>query len=155
MIYKIRLRRPLLLIGLALALISAAACQQDREQQDRRVHDQVHFPRGEEALTAGDYDAAIDAFERSIEAVPNDPRPYRWLVESHLRRGDLDAVEPKLESMLARDPQSACVHYALAYLVLKRRDLDTALAEAEEAVALDPGLGHAPVSYTHLTLPTN
>ncbi|MFH1144896.1 MAG: CHAT domain-containing protein [Candidatus Eisenbacteria bacterium] len=109
----------------------------------------VHFPQAESARMAGDYDAAVEAYLKSIAAEPRDPRPYFGLVESHYRRGDLDAVEPLLVEMSAHGPdsvlaptQAACVRYGFACLAMRRQDLDGALAEALRTLALDPTLGH-------------
>ena len=138
---------PLACVGLALVCVALGlGCEPSPPATPR---EEVHYPQGEAARLAGDYDAAIDAYLLSIETEPHDPRAYYGLVDAHARRGDLDAAEPSLRSRLAADADNACVRYGLGCLAVKRGDLDTALAEARYAIAQDPHLGHG-----HLLLGT-
>ncbi len=127
--------------GLALLLVaSGLACER---RPPAGVREEIHFPKAEAARLAGDHDAAIAGYLRSIRAAPQDPRPYYGLVQSHARRGNLDAAASILDSMLAADPRNACVHYGLGCLAVRLQDLPAALEAANRAVDLDPRLGHA------------
>jgi len=87
-------------------LLAAVHCDRHAGVDTR---ERIHYPRGEEARLAGDYDTAISEYLKSIAAAPRDPRSYFGLVEAHLRRGDLDSVEPILRAMLETDPRNPCV----------------------------------------------
>ncbi len=126
---------------LALAIIAGIVYVQKHEAPPP-VRESEHFPRGEAAYFAGDYDAAIAAFLESIAAQPRDPRPYYRLVDAHARRGDLDAVEPVLLSLLAADSTNARAYYGLGALAVRREDLDAGLRAGRRAVALDPFFGY-------------
>ncbi|MCK4413498.1 MAG: CHAT domain-containing protein [Candidatus Eisenbacteria sp.] len=138
----LNLRAALLVALIAFLGLSATLLPGCGEQYPAPAREEVHFPQAEAARRAGDYDAAIAAYRRSIAVEPDDPRPYFGIVESHARRGDLTAVEALLDSLALADPHNASVHYGLACLAVKRQDLETALAEARQTIALDAGLGH-------------
>ncbi len=138
-------RRAWFLAGAVLVLLVLAGglLHFFRDRPPPLQRDDVHFPPGEVAYFAGDYEAAIASFKQSIEVAPRDPRPYYRLVDACFRQGDLPAAEVFLRSLLAADPENARAHYGLGCLALKRQDLPAARAEAERAAGLDRHFGHA------------
>lgn len=129
--------------GLLILVAAAVLVRTDRPPRREPHRDETHFPKGEAAYLAGDYDTAIECFTKSLQAEPRDARPYYRLVDSHARKGDLDAAERLLRSLVASDPQNARAHYGLGCLALKRQDLEAARAAAEHAARLDPSFGYA------------
>ena len=128
---------------LALGLLFVSARLYRHGRHHTHACEATYFPQGQAAFVSGRFDAAIEAFQKSIQTAPNDPHPYRQLIEAYARKGDPNGAEPFLRSRSAAEPRNACVHFALGKLVLARHDLDAALAEARQAVALDPHLGYA------------
>jgi CHAT domain-containing protein len=137
-------RRILLRTVLLACLLGCAALFVLPHMHPRRADPDTHFfPQGEVAYLAGDYDAAIALFSKSIEAKPHDARPYYRLVDSYAQKNDLAAAEGILHSMLAADPKNARAHYGLGCAALKRENPDAALAEARLAAELDGDFGYA------------
>lgn len=131
-------------LTLGLLLLLAGLTLGCEERQPPFPREETFFPKGEEARLSGDYDTAIDAYLKSIETEPLDPRPYYGFVDSHARKGELETAEVTLRSMLeeGQDLLNARIHYGLGSVAVRSQNLEKALEEAQLAVSLDPSLGH-------------
>ena len=85
---------------------------------------------------AGDIDAAIDDYTRSLELAPDDPRVLSNRAEAHYDAGDDDACIADAERAMALDPEDPdpIVHLGEALIRLGR--IAEARAFAERAAAL-------------------
>ncbi len=92
----------------------------------RRLLGQAHAAKGEPAL-------AEDAFERTIDMAPTDPRAYLQLAELRVRNGDNEGALVVLENLLARTPENEAAQQAIARIQFSSEDWD-ALGETAERI---------------------
>lgn len=103
--------------------------------------DSESFARGMQAFEAGDWEAAISAFEEHLRNQPNSADAAYHIGEAYLRLEDFEAARDSFEQAIAIDQQ-----FAPGYL--GRAQADLALGEAgsgpitdlNTAVLLDPNL---------------
>ena len=93
-------------------------------------------------------DEALEAYARGLELEDR----LKHMVS---RRNVLTGVDAFVNRVIKRQPDNAKAHAVLALLRLAEQKYPAAAAAAERSLAIDPRQARAPVSYTHLTLPTN
>lgn len=81
--------------------------------------------RGDQLRTQGDYDDAIDAYQRATSLNPADPEPYAGLGASYMGKGWNEDAIALLQKTIALAPDHYWAHRLLgnAYLNLQRYDL--------------------------------
>jgi tetratricopeptide (TPR) repeat protein len=102
--------------------------------------------RGTTFVSQGEYDRAIQNFERAIHLNPNDPLNYKALALTYSHKGvnldhagDLDGAIREYREAIDLFPDSAQVHYKLCRALRDKGDFDAALQELQQASALDRG----------------
>ncbi len=75
-----------------------------------------HLERAYAALRSKDYDAAIAAFRRALDAGARRPAVYKDLAYTYLKVGENEAARDEFEQAMRLDPQD--VHVALEYAFL-------------------------------------
>lgn len=106
------------------------------------------FNTGKEALTAKNYDAAIDAFKKGVELDANQHVIWANLADAYLAQAAAKsgadqqaAVEQGLEAYqkaIALKPDEAPYHNNYALALAKAKKIDEAKAELTKAAQLDP-----------------
>ena len=112
-----------------------AALALDRGEVPAEVHQIV----ARAAWIRGDIPAAAAAYERAIEAAPDEPGPYLGMGVLAARTGDLPAARATFDRGLARLPDSADLAYNAGLVRALEGDLDVAIAGFERALVLAPG----------------
>ena len=94
--------------------------------------------RGEAAFEAGDYAAAIAAYNAALALNPNFAEAYNDRGLAHFRRDENDLAIADYEHALALRPDyaNALTNHAIA--IFDRGDYDAVIAETSRAIELDP-----------------
>jgi tetratricopeptide (TPR) repeat protein len=128
----------------AAALLRYAAALPD--QADRSLYISAAASRYREA---GDHKAAVRAFERASEMLPDDDQLRRDLDEertalsveratAEAADGDVTGAERRLRALLATQPHDLGAHLALARILASGKKLDAAAEHLREALANAP-----------------
>ena len=88
----------------------------------------------------GMVDAAIQAYELSLESDPTSIETQEELAMAYLLRGRMAEAERILKGILVLNEGSAKAHNSLGWIALKRRDVSLAREHFEKALQLDPDL---------------
>ena len=123
--------------------------------------DPGHYPwayyLGVVRVPLGKLNEAASAFRRAVALKPNDV-PARLALADVLRQlGQPDESREAYQRIIRDHPGSAVAHYGLGRVHAGEGDLPRAVEQFQKACDLFPEYGashYAPVSYTHLTLPT-
>jgi tetratricopeptide (TPR) repeat protein len=83
------------------------------------------------AFARGDYDEAIAAYHRVIEADASFGLAYQGLAEAHSRKGELDQAIEAIHRAIAVDPDESLYHTSLSRFL----QMQGKIPEAEEAAA--------------------
>jgi protein O-GlcNAc transferase len=98
----------------------------------------THEGRGDKAIAAGDFTAAVRYFRRSLELAP-DSVPIRHKLATALSlTGDVRGALAELQEVLRRSPDFPEAHYSLGVLLLGDGQLDAAIERFSVAVRGDP-----------------
>ncbi len=90
--------------------------------------------------------AAIDDYNKAIDANPSDPAPYINRGVTYYKLGNLTAAQKDDEKAIALDPSSALAHSNLSHVYYDRQDYDKALEAGNQAVVLDDKLAEAHIN---------
>jgi tetratricopeptide (TPR) repeat protein len=94
--------------------------------------------RGDRALAAGDFKAALAAFQRGVELAPDNLTIRHKMATALSLTGDVRAAVLQFQEVLRRSPDFAGAHYSLAVLLLSNGQLDQAIERLAAAVRYDP-----------------
>jgi tetratricopeptide (TPR) repeat protein len=106
------------------------------------------FNAGKEALTAKNYDAAVDAFKKGAELDPNQHVIWANLADTYLaiaatktgadQQAAIDQGLEAYQKAIALKPDEAPYHNNYALALAKAKKIDEAKAELTKAAQLDP-----------------
>lgn len=97
---------------------------------------------GYEEIREGDYDSAIDSFNKALIQAPEFTNAYIGRGIAHLKVGDYEGAIRDFTEALKREPSSAEALAGRAYARAKgREDFRSAYADAKRAVELNPSSG--------------
>ena len=94
--------------------------------------------RGDRALAARDFKAALAAFQRGLELAPDNLSIRHKMATALSLTGDIPAAVSQFQEVLRRSPDFAGAHYSLAVLLLSNGQLDQAIERLAAAVRYDP-----------------
>ena len=99
----------------------------------------------------GDVAAAITAFRRVLEIVPDDVPTLIWLGRMYLDHGQPDQAEPLFVHARQLAPREPAVLAGLGQSALARRDYGRAVSLFEEALSIDGSLAsiHSPLAMAY------
>ncbi len=111
------------------------------------------FNAGKDALTAKNYDAAVDAFQKGVEVDPNQNVIWANLAEAYIgqsatktgadKQAALDKAAEAYTKAIALKPDSAGYHNNYGLTLARMRKFDEAQVELTKAATLDPqGAAH-------------
>ena len=100
----------------------------------------AYLKRGNRALVAEDLGRAVDAFEKSIEANPDNSEAHRNLALTLARQNNLDRGLEVLEAAALRFPDNVWIHYDLGTTRMGTGNPEGAVAAFERAVEISPDL---------------
>ncbi len=92
----------------------------------------------EARIASKDRNAAIDALQRGVRAVPTDPRLHRRLGELYRDSGDLRQALESFRAAIARDPGEASQWNSLGMILGASEELREAERAFREAIQRDP-----------------
>lgn len=105
----------------------------------------AHNNRGVVLAELGDFDRAIDDYERSLELKPGDPKSVRNLRIAYTRRGlaaarlgELDRALADFTRAIELEPSHPTAYVRRAELRLERGTIEAAIEDLEKAVSLAP-----------------
>jgi tetratricopeptide (TPR) repeat protein len=106
------------------------------------------FNAGKDALTAKNYDAAIDAFQKGVEMDPKQVVIWANLADAYIgqsgtktgadQQAALDKAVEAYSKAIALKPEDAAYHNNYALTLAKAKKFDEAQAELNKAAQLDP-----------------
>jgi len=106
------------------------------------------FNAGKDALTAKNYDAAVDAFQKGTEMDPNQNVIWANLADAYVgqagaktgpdQQAALDKALEAYSKAIALKPDNAAYHNNYALTLAKAKKFDEAQAELNKAAQLDP-----------------
>jgi len=102
----------------------------------------------------GKYLEAESLLKQSLQAQPDQVAASYYLGLTYDALGQDDRAVVAFRGLLGSHPDHAPSYVKLGSILLRQHHYDEAQQDLERAVVLDPGSVQAPVSYTHLTLPT-
>jgi tetratricopeptide (TPR) repeat protein len=94
--------------------------------------------RGDRALAAGDFKAALAAFQKGVELAPDNLSIRHKMATALSLTGDVRGAVSQFQEVLRRSPDFAGAHYSLAVLLLANGQLDPAIERLAAAVRYDP-----------------
>ncbi len=97
-----------------------------------------YFKKGVAALSAKQYDQAIDQLHRARDLTPRDGYVYYNLAEAFLFQKNYSEADKALQQALAILPNSAEVHQRMGLVYEKQKKWDTALSSYQKAYELAP-----------------
>jgi tetratricopeptide (TPR) repeat protein len=98
---------------------------------------------GRLASSAADFPGAVEAFERSIGARPNDPSVHKQLAGAFLQQDRVDEAFMELVAALLIDPLDAGAHAGIGQSHLNAGRYDKAVSSLRRAVDLSPNYTEA------------
>ncbi|NBC07535.1 MAG: tetratricopeptide repeat protein, partial [Bacteroidetes bacterium] len=101
----------------------------------------THHEQAMAHYEAGDYDAALDAFEQALEAGEDSAALWRNVGRTHIQLEDWASAEAALDEATALDEQDAQAWYAKGNVYQAKGDTATALKAYETALVFDPEWG--------------
>jgi tetratricopeptide (TPR) repeat protein len=106
------------------------------------------FNAGKDALTAKNYDAAIDAFQKGVELDPNQNVIWANLADAYVgqagaktgadQQASLEKAIEAYSKAIALKPENPAYHNNYALTLAKAKKFDEAQAELNKAAQLDP-----------------
>jgi len=142
-----KLRRKVLAVSCGLALIGGCAYF-DRKSQTTAVpvsnvtHSAAvtdpHYQIGRSHQARLQYDAAIAAYRKSLEANPGNAEAHNALGVIYASQGKYELAVTELKAALALAPRAAHIHNNLGYAYLLQGRNAEALAALNVAAGLDP-----------------
>jgi tetratricopeptide (TPR) repeat protein len=106
------------------------------------------FNAGKDALTAKNYDAAVDAFQKGVEMDPNQNVIWANLADAYVgmaaaktgadQQAPLDKALEAYSKAIALKPDNPAYHNNYALTLAKAKKFDEAQAELNKAAQLDP-----------------
>lgn len=100
----------------------------------------AHNNRGNAYVARGDYDRAIQDFDRSIRLDRTYSKPFNNRGVAYLRKGDYDAAIGAFDEAIRLRPDYGEAFANRAGAHLKKRQYDRAVLDFDEAIRIDPGL---------------
>ncbi len=104
--------------------------------------DSEAFSKGIESYNSGDYEAAIESFQKACDAGPSDDYTmsdiYSCLGNSYLASGNMDKALENYNSALQEDPENVRNYTNLAIAYRQNGDNESAKELYEEALKIDP-----------------
>lgn len=93
--------------------------------------------RGDGAMLAGDFQAAVAAYRQAVAADPADPSAHHSLAASLFRTGNLEEARETYRQAASLDPGSAALRHSLGVTELRLGRAGAAVAEFRQALALE------------------
>ena len=157
------------LIAFAVTLLSIA-CQEEPLDKSSALNPRARFHnnQGVVYMDQHNYTRGREEFERALELVPDYSSARANLGIAYYALGKYDSAATALQTALALDTELLHANYALGLIFnAQGREHDKALTALQKVANVDKDDPHVryymgqirakldPVSYTHLTLPTN
>lgn len=98
----------------------------------------VYEIRGRDALQAGDWSAAADAFHQGLELEPNDPALRHELGTALYGSGDVDSAQREFRTVIRQSPNFANSRISLATILSLRGNYSEAVKEFSLALQTHP-----------------
>ena len=86
----------------------------------------------------GNYDEALEEFQKSARANPNNVLPVQNMVRIYRFQGRAADAQKALEELIALAPNNADLHLAVAMTLVAQNEIEDARRELETAVRLRP-----------------
>lgn len=101
----------------------------------------THHEQAMAQYEAGDYEAALDAFEQALDASEASAALWRDVGRTHIQLEDWESAKAALDEATAMDERDAQAWYAKGNVYQATGDVETALKAYETALLFDPEWG--------------
>ncbi len=98
---------------------------------------EILIEEGWKEYIAGNYDIAIEKFQRALNEDPNNAEAYNGIGWSKAKLGLVEQSIDSFKSAIAKDPSKADSHAGLAGVYLAIGDYERAIASANRVISLD------------------
>lgn len=105
-----------------------------REPRNAKLYIQL----GQVRWSAGEYDAAFEAFKEAIKLAPTSAEAHNWMGAFLMGRGSLTDAISELRKSVSLDPQYARGYTNLGSALAKSGDLAGAVTAFQKALSLEP-----------------
>jgi len=95
------------------------------------------FIKGQQALSTGSHDEAIQCFIKSVELDPSFANAYYFLGKAYSMKGMLDNAVNAYKKAIALAPKTGITYAALGGIYVKKGMLDEAKEMCDKAIAID------------------
>ena len=113
--------------------------QNDPSEMEVHLHDaHAYFNQGNICQSKGDYDHAIEAFNKAIELKPDDADTYHNRGFTYHVKGDYDRAIEDYTKAIQLNPDSAEAYYNRGNAYREKGDFDHAVIEYTKAIQLNP-----------------
>ncbi|MBM3241634.1 tetratricopeptide repeat protein [Candidatus Poribacteria bacterium] len=101
------------------------------------------YERGYACLKYGDYDLAVEAFEKVIQHAPDFAEAHSGLAYAYSQLGKYSEAVAEYERARILNPELTQVYIGLGYIAYRRGNLDLAIEHYNKAIELQPDLAEA------------
>jgi tetratricopeptide (TPR) repeat protein len=108
-----------------------------------RINPMTHLAAGQMLERQGDFNAAIEQYEKAISVSPRFTAGYNRLAIAYQKQGKFDDAEYIFQQGIQADPGAAMLHNNLGYIYLLRNRLPDAETQCREALRISPDFKRA------------
>lgn len=134
------MQKILLVTLVIMVLFTGLVCAETSKNKPNRGKSEKApewFIKGQQALSAGNHDEAIQCFQKSKELDPSFASAYYFLGKTYSMKGMLDDAVKEYKKAIALAPKAAITYGELGGIYIKKGKLDEAMKMCEKAIAID------------------
>ena len=97
-----------------------------------------HVAKGSKYYSRGDYDCAIEEFDKAITANLNNAEAYIWKGRAYYQKKDYDLAITEFDKAITVDSNNAEAYIWKGRTYYRKKDYNLSITELDKAIAADP-----------------